>query len=127
MAVLLKRGATRSTWLNYSSSGTTLACSSDTPWLRLLHAAITPSLDSGVCSRVEHSRKGVSMIETLSIGQVARRTGVSVETVRVYEHEGLLEEPPRRASGYRQYSEQVIKRIQFIKRAQKLGFSLKEI
>ncbi len=38
-----------------------------------------------------------------------------------------MEEPPRRASGYRQYSEQVVKRIHFIKRAQQLGFSLKEI
>ena len=66
-------------------------------------------------------------MKTLSIGQVARRTGVGVETVRFYEREGLLEEPPRRASGYRQYSEEAIKRIHFIKRAQQLGFSLKEI
>jgi MerR family transcriptional regulator, copper efflux regulator len=66
-------------------------------------------------------------MDMLSIGQVARRAGVGVETVRFYEREGLLEEPPRRASGYRQYSEQVVKRIHFIKRAQKLGFSLKEI
>lgn len=64
---------------------------------------------------------------TLSIGQVARRAGVGVETVRFYEREGLLEEPPRRASGYRQYDEQVVKRIRFIKRSQQLGFSLKEI
>ena len=63
----------------------------------------------------------------LSIGQVARRAGVGVETVRYYEREGLLEEPPRRASGYRQYSEEVVKRLHFIKRAQRLGFSLKEI
>ncbi len=66
-------------------------------------------------------------MDTLSIGQVARRAGVGVETVRFYEREGLLEEPPRRASGYRQYSEQVVTRLHFIKRAQKLGFSLKEI
>src|SRR5258706_1483124 len=66
-------------------------------------------------------------MEILTIGQVARQAGVGVETVRFYEREGLLEEPPRRASGYRQYSEQVVKRIHFIKRAQKLGFSLKEI
>jgi len=66
-------------------------------------------------------------MEILSIGKVARRAGVGVETVRFYEREGLLEEPPRRTSGYRQYSEQVVKRIHFIKRAQKLGFSLKEI
>jgi MerR family copper efflux transcriptional regulator len=66
-------------------------------------------------------------MEILSIGQVARRAGVGVETVRFYEREGLLEEPPRRASGYRQYSEQVVTRLRFIKRAQQLGFSLKEI
>ena len=66
-------------------------------------------------------------METLSIGQVARRAGVGVETVRFYEREGLLEEPPRRASGYRQYPEEVVKRIGFIKRAKELGFSLKEI
>jgi DNA-binding transcriptional MerR regulator len=66
-------------------------------------------------------------METLSIGQVARRAGVGVETIRFYERVGLLEEPPRRASGYRVYSEQVIKCIRFIKRAQQLGFSLKEI
>jgi MerR family mercuric resistance operon transcriptional regulator len=66
-------------------------------------------------------------MDTLSIGQVARLAGVGVETVRFYEREGLLEEPPRRTSGYRQYSEEVVTRLHFIKRAQKLGFSLKEI
>ena len=66
-------------------------------------------------------------MDMLSIGQVARRAGVGVETVRFYEREGLLEEPPRRASGYRQYDEQVVKRLHFIKHAQHLGFSLKEI
>jgi Hg(II)-responsive transcriptional regulator len=66
-------------------------------------------------------------MSVLTIGQVARQAGVGVETVRFYEREGLLEEPVRRASGYRQYSEQVVKRIHFIKRAQQLGFSLKEI
>jgi Hg(II)-responsive transcriptional regulator len=66
-------------------------------------------------------------MDMLSIGQVAKRAGVGVETVRFYEREGLLEEPLRRASGYRQYSEEVISRLRFIKRAQQLGFSLKEI
>ena len=66
-------------------------------------------------------------MNTLSIGQVARQAGVEVETIRFYEREGLLEEPPRRVSGYRQYSEQVVTRLRFIKRAQQLGFSLKEI
>lgn len=66
-------------------------------------------------------------METLSIGQVARRAGVGVETVRFYEREGLLEEPARRASGYRQYAQDAVTQIRFIKRAQQLGFSLKEI
>src|SRR6266851_5443299 len=84
-------------------------------------------LDSVPYYRVYTFSKGGTEMDTLSIGQVAQRAGVGVETVRFYEREGLLEEPPRRASGYRQYSEQVVQRIHFIKRAQKLGFSLKEI
>ncbi len=66
-------------------------------------------------------------MRTLSIGQVARQAGVGVETIRFYEREGLLEEPARGVSGYRQYTEKVVDRIHFIKRAQRLGFSLKEI
>jgi len=66
-------------------------------------------------------------MSTISIGQVAHKAGVGVETIRFYEREGLLEEPARGVSGYRQYPEQVVKRIRFIKRAQRLGFSLKEI
>ena len=66
-------------------------------------------------------------MEVFSIGQVARLSGVGVETVRFYEREGLLEEPARRVSGYRQYAVEAVKQIRFIKRAQQLGFSLKEI
>lgn len=63
----------------------------------------------------------------LTIGQVARQAGVGVETVRFYERQGLLNEPPRRESGYRQYSDDVVARLRFIRRAKDLGFSLKEI
>jgi Hg(II)-responsive transcriptional regulator len=67
-------------------------------------------------------------MSTLTIGQVAKRTGIGVETLRYYEREGLVEEPSRsHSSGYRQYPDSVVKRIYFIKRAQQLGFSLKEI
>lgn len=67
-------------------------------------------------------------MNTLTIGQVAKQTGVGVETLRYYEREGLVEEPTRSSSsGYRQYPDSVVKRIHFIKRAQQLGFSLKEI
>jgi Hg(II)-responsive transcriptional regulator len=63
----------------------------------------------------------------LRIGQVAERAGVGVETVRFYERKGLIDEPPRRKSGYRQYAEDVVPRIRFIRRAGELGFSLREI
>lgn len=66
-------------------------------------------------------------MKPLTIGQVARRAGVGVETVRFYEREGLLEEPERRASGYRQYDEGVVARLGFIRRAKELGFTLKEV
>ncbi len=66
-------------------------------------------------------------MKPLTIGQVANRAGVGIETVRFYEREGLLEEPARRESGYRQYEADVVARLRFIKRAKELGFSLKEI
>ena len=64
---------------------------------------------------------------TMTIGQVATRAGVHVETVRYYERRKLLPSPPRTSAGHRQYPPEVIVRIRFIKRAQELGFSLKEI
>ena len=63
----------------------------------------------------------------LKIGEIAKLSGVSVETVRFYERRGLIEEPPRTESGYRQYSRSTANRILFIKRTQELGFTLKEI
>ena len=66
-------------------------------------------------------------MESLTTGQLARRAGVGVETVRFYEREGLILEPPRRPSGYRDYPPETVTRIVFIRRAQELGFSLREI
>lgn len=63
----------------------------------------------------------------LTRGEVAARTGVGIETVRFYEKEGLLEDPPRTSSGYRQYPEEVVSRLHFIRRAKELGFSLREV
>lgn len=63
----------------------------------------------------------------LTIGQLAKNAQVNVETVRYYERRGLMPEPPRRKSGYRQYSETDIARIRFIRRAKELGFSLNEV
>lgn len=66
-------------------------------------------------------------MNVLTIGQLAKQAGVNLETIRYYERRGLLSEPPRRASGYRQYRPDVVVRIRFIKRAQELGFSLNEV
>lgn len=64
---------------------------------------------------------------SLSIGQVAREAGIGVETVRFYERRGLIEEPARRASGYRQYGTDVVERLRFIRETKSLGFTLNEI
>jgi len=64
---------------------------------------------------------------TLKIGELARAADVGVETIRYYERRGLLAQPPRRTSGYRQYPPQAVRRVRFIRRAQALGFTLKEI
>ncbi|HEX6965041.1 MAG TPA: MerR family transcriptional regulator [Gemmatimonadaceae bacterium] len=63
----------------------------------------------------------------MTIGELARRAGVNVQTVRYYERRGLLAEPHRTPSGYRQYSDATLDRLRFIKRAQELGFTLSEI
>jgi len=62
-----------------------------------------------------------------TIGQLSRLSGVGLETIRYYEREGLLSEPPRRASGYRQYPGDALARLRFIRNAKALGFTLKDI
>ena len=63
----------------------------------------------------------------MSIGQVSKQTGLSVEAIRYYEKEALLSPPDRSSAGYRIYQPEVVKRVLFIKRAKAVGFSLKEI
>ena len=65
--------------------------------------------------------------KSLTIGQLAQAADVNVETIRYYQRIKLINEPLKPQSGYRQYDMEIINRIHFIKRAQKLGFSLKEI
>jgi MerR family copper efflux transcriptional regulator len=66
-------------------------------------------------------------MRTLTIGELAGTVGVNVQTVRYYERRGLLPEPKRRASGYREYPASDVARLGFIRRAQALGFTLAEI
>lgn len=63
----------------------------------------------------------------MKIGEIARRSGVGIETIRYYEREGLLLEPVRRPSGYRQYDESTVERLEYIRQAKELGFTLAEI
>ena len=63
----------------------------------------------------------------MKIGQLAKAAGVGTETIRFYEKTGLLEEPARRVSGYREYEQAAIHRLMFIRRAKELGFTLNEI
>ncbi len=71
--------------------------------------------------------RGNGALPEMTIGQLATRAGVNVETVRYYERRGLVVSPNRTAAGYRQFSDDAVSRILFIKRAQELGFSLNEI
>jgi MerR family transcriptional regulator, copper efflux regulator len=64
---------------------------------------------------------------SLRIGEVAAAAGVQTPTLRFYEKRGLLNSPKRRASGYREYSDDAVRTVRFIKRAQELGFSLREV
>ncbi len=66
-------------------------------------------------------------MESIGIGALAKRAGVRIDTVRYYERSGLLSPRTRLESGYRRYSEAELSRLRFIRRAQALGFSLKEI
>ena len=63
----------------------------------------------------------------MRISEAADEAGVNVQTLRYYERRGLLPKPPRRASGYREFPEDSVRLVRFIKRAQELGFSLDEV
>lgn len=64
---------------------------------------------------------------TVGIGQMAKKTGVPIDTIRHYERIGLLRPAARLASGYRRYGDAELKRLRFIRRAKALGFTLDEI
>jgi MerR family copper efflux transcriptional regulator len=93
--------------------------------VKFRESALDPVVWYGVYHVLIERKDGA--MKALTIGQLADRAGVGIETVRFYEREGLLEEPNRKDSGYRQYEENVVARLRFIKGAKELGFSLKEI
>lgn len=66
-------------------------------------------------------------MKLMTIGKVSEQSGIGVETVRFYEKSGLIDDPTRTESGYRQFPPSTVIRIRFIKRAKELGFTLREI
>ena len=73
------------------------------------------------------TRNNVVMSEGLQIGEIAKRAGVSIDTLRYYEKVKLLPRPVRSTGGFRLFGAEHVDRIRFIKQAQELGFSLDEI
>jgi len=63
----------------------------------------------------------------LRIGELAKRTGLSIKTIRYYERRGLMEQPPRTEGGYRLYGPEEVARLRFVQRAKLLGLTLEEI
>src|SRR5262245_2990313 len=63
----------------------------------------------------------------MTIGELARRAGVGVETVRYYQRRRLFPEPPRQPRGVREYSAEALELLLFIRRARGLGFSIREV
>jgi DNA-binding transcriptional MerR regulator len=67
------------------------------------------------------------MASTMQIGEAAKRTALTVDTIRFYEKRSLLPKPPRTAGRFRLYSDDDVARLDFIRRMQGLGFSLREV
>jgi Hg(II)-responsive transcriptional regulator len=82
---------------------------------------LTPYYGTGFILKMRKTMK------ELTIGALAKAAGVNVETIRFYERRGLLRRPPKPAEGYRRYPNNAVQQVRFIKGAQRLGFSLKEI
>ena len=93
----------------------------------LSKSARPKSLDSVLWYRGYCSQWGDGMATELTIGRLAKQVGVNVQTVRYYERRKLLPPTSRMPSGYRLYGNEALRRLQFIRNAQALGFTLREI
>jgi MerR family transcriptional regulator, copper efflux regulator len=92
-----------------------------------LHRLLSLYLDTGCIVFGNSRRTRRSEVDGMTVGEVAKRARVHIETLRYYERRGLLVKPLRSKSNYRQYADDTVWRVRFIKAAQALGFSLKEI
>lgn len=66
-------------------------------------------------------------MSAMSIGELAKRTAVQVETIRYYEKTGVMPAPPRTPGGYRMYDENHVQRLVFVRRSRELGFGLADV
>ena len=89
--------------------------------LTIVDTSVQSSLNPPLQGRVKRYHPDVH------IGEVAKRAGVSVKTIRYYERIGVLDEPRRLASGYRDYESDVVERLRFIRASQSSGLRLGEI
>ena len=94
---------------------------------RLIRPLLRRTLDSCLGSRVYNRLMNQTQESLQTIGRIAKQADVGVDTIRFYEHKGLLPEPQRTAKGYRLYPSATVERLNFIRRAKGLGFSLEEI
>lgn len=94
-------------------------------WVSARHSRIKSGRSMKRITRTAKTRPPQS--QALKIGEVAKESGIGIEALRFYEKSGLLDAPLRTDSGYRIYDREVLTRLDFIKRAQLLGFSLDEI
>jgi MerR family copper efflux transcriptional regulator len=75
----------------------------------------------------KRNKREAAVVKLLTIGKVAKLSGVGVETIRFYEREGVLPKSKRKASGYRVFDPDTVHQIQFIRKVQEVGgFSLKD-
>ncbi len=66
-------------------------------------------------------------MKSVTRGVLAKRTGCNIETIRYYENIGLIPEPPRSTSGYRQYDENHERLLRFVMRGRELGFTIEDL
>src|SRR5439155_2927995 len=113
------------TWMPYRGTGSSPRSPGCRPRRK---SRQSKSRQSNSNCRTAVRSQGVELMDRiLTIGRLAGAAGVNVETVRYYQRRGLVAQPERPLNSVRRYSEDSVKRIRFIKRAQDLGFTLAEI
>lgn len=83
--------------------------------------------DSLLCATCSHYRIKKNLMSRIPIGELSRRTGVNIETIRYFEKVGIIAAPPRTEGGHRVYDDEHVRALGFIRRARELGFTPHEV